>query len=210
MPKDSKDQKRETFRLTISLKTATDAEKASLSKQGMPGYVYRIRPYRLDETVRRFGVQRENMQPKTISKATQQAHARAIFKGEEPFVACVSSELNDARAKLFAAYAMLRWMKHAGASPAAWHAPNGSAASDRMLMDADSTLKKHPSRLVIANADSKMSYRKREKLRDLLEAYSDIPRLVTATGAHPVEMMNSVGFHCHYCVWIRAADSWGA
>ena len=210
MEGDQKDTARkEPYRLSISLSSATDAERASLAKQGVPGYLHSVRPYILDETVRRFGVLRAGSPSKTLSKALQQTHARAVFKGEDPFVACVSSELNDARAKLFAAYSMLRWMRHAGRAPALWHAPTGSGF-DRLLSKGESLVNVRPAGLVLANGDIKMTHRKREKIRDLLELHSDVPRLVTATGANPVDMMEYIGIHCHYCVWIRSSDTWSA
>ena len=201
------DKKRKAFRLTVSIAGATESERSALKKQNMPGYLYRIPPYRLDETVRMFSVKRENAPPKNLSKATQQANARAIFKGDAPFVACVSSDLNDARAKLFGAYAMLRWLRQAHSGPSLWHTVTGSF-SDNLRDREESVIKKRPSQLVLVNSDSRMTTRKREKLRDLLEMYSDIPRLVTATGADPVSMMNYIGFQCHYSVWIRSVEVW--
>ena len=199
---------KETYRLVVSAAKASEKERKLLSRYNMPGYLYRARPYQLDEVVRRFDVKREAAAPKSMSKYKQLDHCRSIFKADEPFVACVSSNPNDLRAKQFAGYAMWRWMRHANAGTSYWHnltGGNGDYLRDSREAETKFASLKH---LVLAGADAQCSKVKREKLRDLLERFHHIPRLVTTTGVDPVNFMNSIGYHCNLCVWIRSEEVW--
>lgn len=192
----------------MSLKQATKKNRQTLQRQGMPGYLYRAKPFDLDKTVRTFTERREGAPPVTINKRTQMEHYRAMVRADEPYVACVSSELNDLRAKQVAAYVMLQWARQRTrrGKTARWHTVYGGVSDS--LRDTPDKSRRAPDALVLANVDASATAMKREKLRDLLEMHSGVPRLVTTTGMDPVNFFNLVGYHCHYCVWIRAAEVW--
>lgn len=193
----------------MSLKQATKKNRQLLQRQGMPGYLYRAKPFAIEKTVRTFAVERSHAAPVSINKRSQMDHYRAIVRADEPYIACISSDPNELRAKQVAAYAMLQWTRQRRriGSTARWHTITGGLGDP--LRDAeDAASRRRPDALVLTNVDASATSLKREKLRDLLELHGDVPRLVTTTGSDPVTFMNSLGVHCHHAVWIRSAETW--
>lgn len=57
--------------------------------------------------------------------------------------------------------------------------------------------------LIISNVTENSTDVKCEKLRDLLELFSDKPIVVTHTGGEPIKFFNWLGYPLHYSAWIR-------
>lgn len=105
------------------------------------------------------------------------------------YVLGISSFPSDMRAKYLAIQIMARattawYKKHKpGVSPPLWHRVFGGLGDP--LRDAKNN-KETPSMLIISNINETSSAYKLEKVRDLLEMYNDIPRIVVSSGEDPL------------------------
>jgi hypothetical protein len=99
----------------------------------------------------------------------------------EPINYCVVSAPDDGRAKLLAAYMMQHCLKHHNSHTALPMWVDLVAGFDNPLV----VHKSKPSMLVINNVGTDSTNPKMEKLRDILEVYASIPRVVIAHGCDP-------------------------
>jgi hypothetical protein len=123
-----------------------------------------------------------------------------------PYVCCISGRPNDMRAKLLAATMMIRaieiqpTIKRRSMSQRSlplWHTVTGNFQNPLIEKNYE-----RPSFLVLANIPMTATQVKLEKLRDILESFSDIPRIVVSVGEDPLTFFNSKLFlplnHCFY------------
>lgn len=124
---------------------------------------------------------------KVISTTRQMRALKSVL--EHPlngsYVMGISSFPSDARAKHLAQYIMSTaidaWGKHhkAGRGLPLWHRVYGSLGDS--LRD-NKNQQELPSMLIISNVNDSATPQKLEKVRDLLEKFSDIPRIVVSGG----------------------------
>jgi len=137
----------------------------------------------------------KSKRPHVIRKEVQRKMFDHILKQPlndgKPYVMGISSIGNDAQAKYAAALIMERAVAAYDAArlttlllPPVWHTLTGSFQDYYR----DNPKGKKPALMILSNVDSNSSEVKMEKLKDLLELYSDIPRIVTYTGADPVTL----------------------
>lgn len=195
----------------------TTVKKQMLSK-GLPKAVWTYQPFRLKDKVSSFTSQVEGLRDKRIEKAKQ---IESIIKlSNEPFlgpyVTCISGVPHDIHAKLLAAYIMMKatqiqmaekekkepklekFLRDKGYP--VWH--NLYGGFDNPLLNKSSGSLAKPSMIIIANVTLDSTAPKIEKLRDILEAYSSIPRIVVAAGTDPLTLFHSrlysnLNFCCH-------------
>lgn len=174
--------------------------------RGMPNYVMRIPPYPADRHVTSITSELPDLKVKHIPKKRQITYLKEIRTNpfKLPYLAVISSDPNDLKAKLMAAVIMEAALaKHMSSTttfsknPPLWHTLIGGF--DLKLAD------EKPSLLIISNVTSDSTPHKIEKLRDLLETHHDIPRIVIATGTDPVSLMNSrVRLALNYGIYITS------
>lgn len=151
-----------------------------MKNRGVNGGVFRQNPFVLMPTS--FTSDVEGLKPKVFSRQKQfEMFDKFMESPFEPMNCCIVSAPDDGKAKLMAAY----MMQHSIAQ-------HNSYTSLPMWIDLtggfDNPLvvnKVKPSLLVINNVGVASTQSKMEKLRDILEVYSDIPRIVVATGCDP-------------------------
>lgn len=199
----------------ISLK-CTAEERRRLTAFGIPGYVFAVRRFDLNDTVRSLQSARPGRRSLRVSKAQQLrscSYASDPSNLGKPWVMCVASDLNDLRAKCLAAWIALQQLR--SRKPPAWtlwHTVTGSLGD--AILDASADARPRADLVVVANITQWSTQRRMERARDILEVYSHVPRIVTATGidseaADPVAVMNRLGYPCNHVVWLKSASTVG-
>lgn len=129
-------------------------------------------------------------------------------------VICLSSYPTDARAKYAALhlmdlatdkYEVSRSRRVKGKSAPLWHrvyGGYGDSIIDRMYKGT-LTDKDYPCFLVISNIPDTSTPIKMEKVRDLLDIYSDIPRVVVTSPTDPFSFMSKrLQYKTSLCLWL--------
>lgn len=170
----------------------------NLIGRGLPKDIVRSRPYTLDQHVISIDSQVEGMRARRLPKKRQIAYVERFI--ERPFlgpiVFSIASFPNDGKAKLLAAHLMEATYKaHISGKFRAtrskqlplWHTLTGSYYD--ILRDSKEL---RPSLLILSNITSMSTPVKLEKLRDLLELYNDIPRVIVSTNEDPITFSNTM------------------
>ena len=131
----------------------------------------------------------DGRQQKLISTGKQLRVLNSVLSNplRGAYTLCISSRPSDARAKALAAmilHAALNTQKSKSHAKPLWHRVYGSFGDQ--LRDKGTT--EPPSMLVIANLVEGSSAIKLEKVRDLLEKYSNIPRIIVYGGGCPLSL----------------------
>lgn len=182
-------------------KKLTPIQKVNLEMAGMPASLYAERPFKLSEFVRNYTSTYEKLAPISIKQKKQlEAIDRTLH---DPYHAvytmCISSDPSDSRAKLLGA-AILAKAIQLGGKPV-WHPVIGGYKDE--LRDNRRHYKKMDL-LIISNVPGNSSTDvKFEKVRDLLEIYHDVPRIVLTSGIDPLAFFNYLGSPVNYTCWIR-------
>lgn len=169
-----------------------------LVNRGLPRDILRMRPFDLSQHTVSITSEVEGMKTKKVLKNAQLEQFEHMLEKpfSKPLVYVMSSSPNDGKAKQAAAYMMEQATKGQlsgtygrstrGRQSPLWHMINGSW-HDRLRDGADD----QPSMLILSNITVNSTNVKLEKLRDLLEMYNHIPRIVVVTGIDPVTFANT-------------------
>lgn len=169
-----------------------------LAHVGVQGIVFAQKPFALDSQVGIITGATKTGKPRNIRKQEQiDAFAKVLSKPlHTPYTMCIASAGTDMRAKYAAAFLLLRGVevhsklrRDTNRLSPLWHVVTGSYMDE--VRDRGTRPGKRPAMLVLTNITADSSEVKVEKLRDLLELYSDIPRIVTLTGTDPVTFFNT-------------------
>lgn len=121
------------------------------------------------------------------------------------YTACISSFPTDAKAKALAIQVMqtaiLTHQKHRkpGRSLPYWHRIFGGLGDPLR----DKNIQEVPSLLILSNITVDSSANKLEKVRDLLEKYNNIPRIVVIAGVDPFTFFGAgIHFPLNYGVYL--------
>lgn len=199
-----RNEKKKALRIQLD-KRNTGAIK-QMTTRGMTKQVFSIHPFALDESLCSFTSEVQGLKPKHVSKKKQ--HEGVLKTLENPFygpyLCCIAGKPNDMQAKLFAAHIMMNAVLAHGDKDASakqkkklkgrglplWHTLVGGfdnpVISNKHNGDID-----HPSMLIISNITMESSASKIEKLRDILEVHSNIPRIVVVAGTDPLTFFNT-------------------
>ena len=176
----------------------SDATAKHLAARGMPRDILRARPFNVENHVVTIDSQLEGIKTRRVPKKQQLAHLAKFI--EKPFAAplvfSISSFPNDGKARVLAAYLMEQAYKHHVAGRfrftrsrhlPLWHTVTGG------LYDVlrDGRQEHRPSLLILSNITHLSTTVKLEKVRDLLEIYNDIPRILVSTNEDPITLANS-------------------
>jgi hypothetical protein len=157
---------------------------AILRDRGMNGSVLKQRPF--DFKPVSFTSNVDGLKPKMFSSKRQLEWFEQFL--EDPFVPrtyCLVSAPNDGMAKLLAAFMMQHAAINANSRVALplWHDLTGGF--NNPLINERNGKAQGASLLILNNVGSQSTQPKLEKLRDVLETYTDIPKVVVATGCDP-------------------------
>lgn len=187
----------------VSLATLSKIEHQQLLKCGVPRNIFSFKPYILDNAITAFTSEVEGIKPKRISTNTQHEYLDKILANpfHNAYLMCICSKPNDNLAKMLAAVVMNKAIKHylqairtenssrskllRQRTLPIWHNVTGSFQDE--LRDRKEL---RPSMIVLSNITKDSSTIKREKIRDLLEIYSSIPRILVVAGGDPVTFFN--------------------
>lgn len=132
--------------------------------------------------------------PKVVKREEQLAKFELLMANPfaAPYTFCINSAGNDIRSKYVAAFMLSRAIQvynknrhHSLNTSPEWHTLTGSYADWRRDRCYDLRKKPKPAMIVFSNITVDSSEVKLEKLRDLLEQYADVPRVVAITGMDP-------------------------
>lgn len=155
---------------------------AILRNRGLNGSVLRQSPYVLLPTS--FTSDIEGLKPKVFSRQKQfEMFDKFLENPFEPVNCCLVSAPDDGKAKLLAAYMMQYALAQHDSRTALPLWVDLTGGFDNQLI----VNKVKPSLLVLNNVGVSSTQSKMEKLRDILEVYSDVPRIVVATGCDPYQ-----------------------
>lgn len=162
---------------------------------GVPGQDFMPKGGKFDVSQFLIGmeVNLPSVSSKIISAERQAGLLRSILNAplKKPYLIGISSYPSDNRAKYLAHTIMdaaitdyeSNRVKQGTKSKPIWHRVWGNLG-DKLREGP----KQYPSMLIISNLHDESSSNKIEKVRDLLEMYSDIPRIVVAGGAPIVDL----------------------
>lgn len=198
-----KSEKKKGVRILLD-KRNTGAIKQMVTR-GMTKQVFSIHPFALDEALCSFTSEVQGLKPKRVSKQKQNEGVSKIMENPfyGPYLCCIAGKPNDLRAKLFAAHIMMNAvMAHGNKEAPAkqrkalkgrglplWHTLVGGF--DNPVLGKHSGEIDHPSMLILSNITMESSASKLEKLRDILEVHSNIPRIVVVAGTDPLTFFNT-------------------
>lgn len=207
------------------VKVALDKRNTSVKKQmmskGLPKSIWSYSAFKLEDKVSSFVSKVEGLRDKRIEKAKQIYNMERIinepFLG--PYVTCISGIPHDINAKLLGAYIMMKatsmqmhkeeldrkqqkYLKDKGFPM--WHNLYGGFDNSIITKTTGSAYK--PSLIVLSNVTIDSTAPKIEKLRDILEAYSSIPRIVIASGTDPLTFFHSrLHSNLNFCCLLGSA-----
>lgn len=197
-----------------------DAERVkTLKMQGVDGSAFSVlrRPFLLDDALISITPMVPDWLPEDfdIPKTSRARQIKACHKLLiDPLrgnpITCIGSMVTDDRAKFLAmsimneAIDMQKRGSHRGKLLPIWHRVSGGYYDE--LRDAKE--RKNISMLVIANVAPDSTPSKIEKVRDLLEKYDNIPRIVVVNGCDPVTFFASkIRMTLQYAILLNNARS---
>lgn len=150
----------------------------------VPGHVWRQAPFKFDPAA--FAVGNEYLKHHIIQPGVQRDSLEAFVDGwneDAPPLYAVGSEPTPEKANYFAAFLLHTYLSRHPNTLARWHP----------LWDRHDMVKTQSpcSFLVISDIYAKMTPYRLERLRDLVSAYSHVPRVLVITGADPVTFCRS-------------------
>ena len=181
--------------LNIALPDSRDLV-SSMCNRGMPKSVMRIRPFILSEYLSSIESDIPGQNIKRVTRERQEEQFRTLYRAPQvkPYLAVISSAPNDQKALLVAAQLFRRGIqghvdgtvRQRNRTLPLWHMITGSWY-DKLRDQYDKPRTEispiPPSLMVFSNITTECSQAKLEKLRDLIEIYNDVPRIIVLTGS---------------------------
>lgn len=168
--------------------------RVTLDAQGLNRIVYSERSFNPYAAISQFKPKIENVKAKTIGVEMQHDWLDEIFADPlKPRTICISGFPSDIRAKCVAAkifeQACIQYMQMSqkdkrGRSLPKWHRVLGNYHDP--IRDAQAN-RINPSMLIISNVNMDSTNMKLEKVRDLVDSFPDIPRIIVTGGCTPVD-----------------------
>lgn len=197
---------------TLSQKIQIDKSNPALLKQlvmqGMTKQVFSFHPFTLSESLCSFTSEVDGLKPKRVSKQKQQDLLGRVIEDPfyAPYICCIAGKPNDMRAKLLAASVMLKAVSIQaslgnasskqkkmlkGKGLPLWHTLLGGFDNPVLNPRQNKDTVDSPSLLILSNITMEATASKIEKLRDILETHSNIPRIVVVAGEDPLTFFNT-------------------
>lgn len=194
--KKKKTKRKPTFDAAKRVKTTSFAKdnRLTMEAQGLDRIVYSERGFDPYASVSQFKPKIENVKAKTIGVEMQHEWLDEIFADPlKPRTICISGFPSDLRAKCVAAkileaaieqYKTMSQKDKRGRSLPRWHRVLGNYNDS--IRDAQAN-RINPSMLIISNVNMDSTNIKLEKVRDLVDSFPDIPRIIITGGCTPVD-----------------------
>jgi len=187
--------------------------------RGASWQTLRTKPFQLPGYITPITSGVEGRKPVRVNKDKQLLYYKRIFVEpfKKPYIYCISGATNDSQAKLVALRLMIQALSihnqvresngdeepHplnetlSGRDLPLWHTLLGGFGDK--LRDT----KAKPSLLVLSNVTVNSTQTKLEKLRDILELYGEIPRIVVTTGTDPISFFRRQLFYpLHFSAYL--------
>lgn len=180
----------------------TEQETKLMRLKGLPGYILSEKEFRLEDYLTNYTSTLEGLKPLPVKKEQQFNHFREMMLDpvHAPYIACISSSPNDLRAKILASSIMQQCIKQ-GIEPY-WHTVIGGYKDE--LRDNIQYWRRKLGLLIITNFTPDSTDAKYEKVRDLIEIYNDIPRIIVTAQAEPFSFFNAMGIPLHYGINVKS------
>lgn len=207
-------RKKRTSELNLEFRFDTERQKL-LKSRGVDGHAFSFARagFNIEDSLVRIRPDikwlPEDFVIKSISVRKQALNLEKVLNNplRGNYIAAIGSYPSDSRAKLVAAnimnQAMSQQMKgvHRGRAYPLWHKVFGG----RFDPIRDSREHEHLSMIVLSNVSHDSTPDKLEKLRDLLEKFDSIPRIVVVNGGDPVTFFaEKVRMPLNYAFYISA------
>ena len=148
----------------------------------VPGHVWKQGKFRFQPMA--FGLESERLHEKIIDEDVQyDSLDRFQANPDCPMTYAVSGNPDDSKAKLFAAYLVGLHIKHRKSYQVEWHSVNGGFNNPLLKPDHE------PSMIVLTNISPVSTQVKLDKVRDIVEKYQDIPKVLVISGEDPMSFM---------------------
>lgn len=172
-----------------AFKVPARIEVKQISVKGVvPGHVFRCPPFKFSPQT--FITESEKLNNKFIEEAKQiQSLKMFTLNPKLPMIYSVAGNPDDIKAKYFAAYLVLIHLRALGAKAnVVWHSLYGGFENKLVSEYADVSA---PTMLVLTNLTPISTPLKLEKARDIIERYTDIPRIVVSAGMDPISFLST-------------------
>ncbi len=176
----------------LILKHFDKQQEKRLLSRGVPqaDFIHGAHTFDVVSSLTKYETNIPGVHAKVVSCAKQAKALESILANplRGSYAVCINSFPSDLMAKHLATYifslGLDSWAKRhkPGRTMPVWHRVFGG------LHDAlrDKTIEETPSLLVISNINESSSAHKLEKVRDILEKYSHVPRIVVSSGSDPI------------------------
>lgn len=167
----------------------------------LPDSLWREPPYLFKP--QDFTVEDSRLAARQMTEEVQVESLRRFVENPAyPAVYGVGSSPADNKAKLFAAYLLQQYLEVYSGDGVIWENLN-------VLMTRHSSVRNsEPAFLVVTNVFPGTSLQRMEKLRDLLEMYENIPRIVVVAGCDPFSFVTGrLGFRLDNVFYYTAAGA---
>lgn len=160
-----------------------EVPKNSRARSVVPGHIFRQPPFTWEP--RAFAIELPKFDGKLVSEGPQKESldtfiANPGYKG----IFAVSGNPDDQMAKYFAAYLVHHHLQTFPSAVVHWETVYGGFDNKLLAQPRDDI-----SMLVLSNLTAESTAAKLEKTRDLLEYYSNIPRIVVSAGTDPMSFL---------------------
>lgn len=152
----------------------------------VPGHVWRTKAFKWQPLA--FATESEQLNSKFVESGTQDKSLAMFLKNPRtPMIYGISGNPDDSKAKYLAAFLVAAHMKTLGTDANPVWAPMYGGFDNPYMSDD----KAKPTLLVLTNLTPNSTTFKLEKARDLLEKFSDIPRIVVVAGMDPMSFLTT-------------------
>lgn len=158
----------------------------SMVRHAVPDHVFRIPPFKFDPKT--FVLESDSLNTRMIEADLQlDSLERFLNEPRSKMIYAVTGNPDDSKAKYFAAYLASEHIKALGSKARVlWHTMYGNFENN-LLKDSI----ENPTMLILCNLTVNSTNLKLEKTKDLIEKYSDIPRIVVAAGTDPISFLST-------------------
>lgn len=168
---------------------------------GMNKMVLTVRPFTLRPCS--FTSTVDGLKPKYIESPLQLSwFTKMLDEPRKPWCFCISSEPNDRLAKAAAAFLMQNYlMRCTRERRPMWHDLMGNF--DNPLIGENAA---RPGFLILSNVMPSSTNVKLEKLKDILEYHTDIPKIVVTTGGDPFSFFSKyIKYPLSGCLYLKTS-----
>jgi hypothetical protein len=169
-------------------------------QRGVPASVlFATAPDTIEDHLTRISYESRGL-PKNISVDKQLEYIKNMRNLTKPYLCVLSGETNDTIAAQIALLVCARVINDNAGQKIYWHTLTGAFKDKIRDEDVPAAEAASSHLLIISNVAKNSTNVKIEKLRDLLELYSNKPRIVVLGGMNPMDFCQSILYTKPSCV----------